>query len=50
MLFKFGKFWKTVLFLVGSWIAYGLYGFEFTTITILALIFAQNFNDRYRLL
>jgi len=50
MLFKFGKFWKTVLFLVGSWTLYGIYGFEFTVITVLSLICAQKFTDKHRLL
>jgi hypothetical protein len=45
MLFKFGKFWKSLSFVVGTWILYGAMGFEFATITLLALIFASNFNE-----
>ena len=40
MLFKFGKFWKAVMLIVSSWITYGIFGFEFTTVTLLAIIVA----------
>jgi len=42
MLFKFGKFWKTLSWIIGSWIFYGTFDFEFTVITLLALIAAFN--------
>jgi len=45
MLFKFGKFWKIVSLVLGTWIFYGIWGFEFTTITLLAIIFGLNFNN-----
>jgi len=45
MLFKFGKFWKSICFLIGSWVFYGIFGFEFTTITILSFIAATSFNE-----
>tara|TARA_R110001583_G_scaffold12434_1_gene55304 strand:+ start:3224 stop:3376 length:153 start_codon:yes stop_codon:yes gene_type:complete len=45
MLFKFGKFWKSISFIIGSWAFYGFFGFEFATITLLALIVASNFKD-----
>jgi hypothetical protein len=45
MLFKFGKFWKILTLLVSSWIFFGIWGFEFTTITLLALILARNITD-----
>lgn len=45
MLFHFGKFWKTVLCLVGSWGLYGLCGFEFTIVTLLAFIYAGRFKN-----
>jgi len=45
MLFKFGTFWKTISLIVGSWIMYGIWDFEFTAITLLALLVAQNFKD-----
>lgn len=38
MLFEFGHFWKTIIFLVVTWVLYALVGFEFTTITLLALL------------
>ena len=40
MLFEFGFFWKTTLLIVLSWALYGIWGFEFTTITILAAMLA----------
>jgi len=46
MLFKFGKFWKSVAFIVASWIFYGIWGFELTTITLLALFVAINSPER----
>ena len=45
MLFKFGNFWKTISLVVGSWIVYGLCDFEFTAITLLALILALKLRD-----
>ena len=45
MLFKFGKFWKTISLLFGSWILYGIFGFEFTTITLLSFIVAVHLNE-----
>ena len=45
MLFRFEKFWKTTALVVGSWIFYGIWGFEFTVVTLLAAIFALNFKD-----
>jgi hypothetical protein len=45
MLFKFGKFWKSISFIIGAWIIYGLFDFEFTVITLLALIVTYNFKD-----
>jgi|TARA_Y100000310_G_scaffold320043_1_gene376039 hypothetical protein len=38
MLFTFNKFWKTLLILISSWLIYGLWGFELTIVTLLALI------------
>ena len=45
MLFKFGKFWKSLMLVIGSWIFYGFFGFEFTTITLLSLIIAVHLNE-----
>jgi hypothetical protein len=50
MLFKFGKFWKSISFIVGSWVSYALFGFEFTTITILSLMIVSKFKDEAKLL
>jgi hypothetical protein len=45
MLFTYNKFWKTMSALAGSWIVYGIFGFEFTAITLLVLLVAHNFTD-----
>jgi|TARA_R100001163_G_scaffold21559_1_gene18351 hypothetical protein len=45
MLFKFGKFWKTISLLMGTWIFYGVFGFEFAVVTALSLILATNLKD-----
>jgi hypothetical protein len=45
MLFKFGKEWKTLLFLLSTWALYGLFGFEFVAITVLSLIYASKFKN-----
>jgi len=50
MLFKFGKGWKTLLFLLCSWGIYGFYGHEFAIVTLLALLYSQNFEDTHGLL
>ena len=48
MLFEFGKTWKSIVFLIGSWASYGIFGFEFTAITLLSLVIANNFKDTKR--
>ena len=45
MLFKFGNFWKTIGVVIGSWIAFGMFDFEFATVTLLALILSLNLQD-----
>jgi len=45
MLFKFGTFWKTIALIGGSWIFYGIWDFEFTIITLLALILAIKLHN-----
>ncbi len=50
MLFKFGKFWKTALFLFLSWSMYAVYGYEFTLVTILALMYSETFKDKHTLM
>ena len=46
MLFKFGKFWKTLSLILGSWIFYGIFNFEFTVITLLALIVSVHVKEQ----
>jgi len=50
MLFEFGKVWKVLLFTLSVWGCFALCGFEFTIITLLALIFSQSFKDGNSLL
>jgi len=40
VLFKFGIFWKTAATVFGVWFFYGAFGFEFTVITLMALMLA----------
>ena len=42
MLFSFNTFWKSILILILSWIIFAIWGYEFTIITLLALILAKN--------
>jgi hypothetical protein len=46
MLFTFNKFWKTLVLVLSSWCVYGLWGYEFTAITLLALLLALNTIDK----
>ena len=50
MLFTFNKFWKTIGFLLGVWVTYALWGFEFTVITLLALLYASSFKNNNNLI
>jgi len=50
MLFKFGKFWKMLALVVGSWLFYGIWGFEMTTITLLALLIGKSIDSTTKLL
>ena len=50
MLFRFGKFWKSIVFIIGSWITNGFFGFEFTTITILSLMIVSKFKDEKKII
>ena len=38
MLFKFNLLWQLVLSLVASWILYGIFDFDFTVVTLLAVM------------
>ena len=40
MLFEFSFFWKVILLMILSWVSYGIWGFEFTTVTLLTAILA----------
>jgi hypothetical protein len=40
MLFEFGFFWKFLVLMLLTWAAYGIWGFEFTTVSILAALLA----------
>jgi len=46
MLFKFGTFWQVVAIVLGSWVFYGIWDFEFTAITLLALILALKLQNQ----
>jgi|ETNvirnome_2_130_1030620.scaffolds.fasta_scaffold07488_3 hypothetical protein len=41
MLFAFNNFWKIALIFLSAWALYGLGGYEFTMITIMAAILVQ---------
>jgi hypothetical protein len=47
MLFKFGMFWKTALSVFLSWTAYVLLGFEFTLISMLAILIVIITKDKH---
>ena len=50
MLFKFNHFWATVSLIIGSWIFYGIWDFEFTVVTLLAILLSYNLKKiNYRL-
>ena len=40
MLFEFGFFWKLILLMILSWVSFGIWGFEFTVVTLLTAILA----------
>tara|TARA_R110002020_G_scaffold261689_1_gene476033 strand:- start:573 stop:722 length:150 start_codon:yes stop_codon:yes gene_type:complete len=40
MLFEFGFFWKLTLLMILSWVSFGIWGFEFTVVTLLTGILA----------
>ena len=45
MLFKFGIFWQTCAIVLGSWVFFGIWDFEFATVTLLALILALKLQN-----
>lgn len=40
MLFEFGFFWKLILLMILSWVSFGIWGYEFTVISLLTVILA----------
>ena len=50
MLFKFGIFWKGILTLLISWGFYGLFGFEMTVVTLLAVLIIKTLKPDTMLL
>jgi uncharacterized membrane protein len=40
MLFEFSFFWKLILLMIVSWIFFGIWGFEFTVVSLLTVILA----------
>tara|TARA_B100000029_G_scaffold513916_1_gene614918 strand:- start:1309 stop:1461 length:153 start_codon:yes stop_codon:yes gene_type:complete len=49
MLFKFGKFWKSLSLVVLSWIFYGIWGFDMTVVTLLSIIVAVHIPEGRKL-
>lgn len=50
MLFKFGIFWRLVLAGFLSWFSWTLLGFEFTIVTMLAILIVILTKDRHFLI
>ena len=50
MLFKFGTFWQTFSVVLGAWIFYGIWDFEFTVVTLLAVLLSFNLKLTYLIL
>ena len=46
MLFEFGFFWKFILLMILSWVSFGIWGFEFAVVTLLAAILAVLLKKR----
>ncbi len=41
MLYKFDEFWKTLFFFIAVWIGYGICGYEFAVVSLLAGIYLR---------
>lgn len=50
MLFKFGFFWKSILTILLSWVAWVTIGYELTMITMIALIISIITKDKHYLM
>jgi hypothetical protein len=46
MLFEFNAFWKYLLTIGTCWGVYAIFGYEFTTVTILAFLLAKTFTNK----
>jgi hypothetical protein len=46
MLFEFNKFWKSLLIIGACWLTYAIFGYEFTSITILAALLAKSITNK----
>ena len=46
MLFTFNYFWKALLVLIASWVFYGIWGFEFSVITLLTTMLIVQMKPR----
>ena len=46
MLFKFNFFWKCTLTLVATWTFYGLFGYEFTVVSLIAVLIMNQLRER----
>ena len=44
-IFTFNRFWKTLLCTMAAWISYGVWGYEFTVVSLLALILCSKLSD-----
>ncbi len=48
MFFEFGTFWQATLLMILSWVAFGIWGFEFAVVTLLtAILVATLKKNRY---
>jgi hypothetical protein len=46
MLFSYNNFWKTVTLMLACWGAYVVWGYEFTTVTLLAALLITQWNQK----
>jgi hypothetical protein len=50
MLFTFNKFWKSIILVILTWICYGIWGYEFCVVTLLAVLISTQFDKTTTLL
>jgi hypothetical protein len=46
MLYEFNSFWKNLIIILGSWVAYGVLGYEFCVITLLTLVLIRENKEK----